>query len=126
MGYNIAISQRLSKRLNAGMVLWDPLPIPARISAPPRFTLGIGFDVSNKVTVYADLDKSGRLRPSFKFGTEYTVTDHMILRLGTSTNPPRFHFGTSLKWNDFLRITMATTYHLTLGLSPSFDITFVP
>ena len=126
IGYAIGLFHRISDKLALAARIADPIPIPVRIPASPEFVIGLRYSPMKSVALYCDIGKEGFYKMRLKTGIEHTVFDVITLRCGISTNPSKFHFGTAVNCTRRINVAMAMSYHLTLGFSPSIDITFTP
>ena len=79
----------------------------------------IADDLMASAEVEKDIDRSGL----FRAGLEYQPAEILFLRIGTSTQPMVFTFGTGLDFGTF-KFDLASTYHSVLGHSPQVSLTY--
>ncbi|MEO1435524.1 MAG: hypothetical protein AAFV80_08325 [Bacteroidota bacterium] len=104
---------------------------PARVSLtdddllPTVMTVGGAWKASDKLLLAVDVEKDIDLPVSFQGGLEYFIVDQLALRAGVSTAPVENHFGLGIYLGQ-LRIDLSSSYHQTLGVTPSASISYTP
>lgn len=93
--------------------------IPTLIRFGAQYT--IADDLIASAEVEKDIDRTGL----FRAGLEYRPAEVLFLRIGTSSEPMLFAFGTGLDFGTF-KFDLASTYHTVLGYSPQVSLTFAP
>lgn len=83
--------------------------------------IGVKYQFSEKVFSLLEMEKSVRYPTSFKFATEYRITDKIYLRGGISTNPQQFSFGVGF-WPGAVKLDVSNNVHSALGHSPSISL----
>lgn len=89
------------------------------------FTVGAGWKPNEQLLIAFDVEKDVDLPVSFEAGLEYFVVDQLALRAGVSTAPIENHFGIGIYLGN-LRIDLTSSYHQTLGLTPSASVSYSP
>ncbi|MEM6723512.1 MAG: hypothetical protein AAF598_05700 [Bacteroidota bacterium] len=104
---------------------------PARVSVtdddviPTVMTIGGAWKANDKLWFAVDVEKDIDLPVSFQAGFEYFIVDELALRAGVSTAPVENHFGIGIYLGQ-LRIDLSSSYHQTLGITPSASISYSP
>lgn len=90
---------------------------------PTVFKLGLAYQCSDKLSIFAETEKDLEFDPLMKAGFEYHAGQRFWFRSGISTRPLRNMFGFGIKCGDFI-FDFATAYHMVLGFTPSVSIVF--
>lgn len=87
------------------------------------YTTGIGYEVSDKVLVSAEISKEEDLPVNINAGMQYIFEDHFFARLGVASGTGNYFFGLGIHWKTF-RIDAVTTWHAQLGITPAIMLLF--
>lgn len=90
---------------------------------PTTFRMGMQYEVSDKVLLVAEGEKTTQQELAAKIGLEYQVLEQLYLRTGISTNPMQNSFGIGVCWSQF-KLDLSTWRHGTLGYIPQLSITY--
>jgi len=90
---------------------------------PTVFSLGMSYEISDKVLWLLDLEKELASRINVKSGIELAAHEYFDVRLGVNSFPfqSSFGFGTHYKQ---LQVDLAANWHSQLGLAPSFGVLY--
>jgi len=124
LGYGIGFHYEVSNEFALGTYIKDLIPVPVGLPPRPSFVLGARYSPSDKSRLFGDVILEMERHSRYAMGVEYDISNILTLRCGVSTYPSKFHLGASLTCTKSIAINMAMSYHITLGVSPSFDITF--
>lgn len=86
--------------------------------------LGINYEISKKVLILAEVEKSIESELRVKAGMEYELLDRFFLRLGAASNPTEITFGIGYEFKNRLKIDLGSAWHQHLGWSPHFGLTY--
>ena len=117
---DLILAAHLTNPLGQEVVLDDELPTV--------FKLGLGYQVTKKVLLSAEVEKDIDFPARVKAGVEYQLIEALHVRAGISTEPSQFSFGMGYKIKNQLTIDAAANYHQQLGFSPGllFFLNFKP
>ena len=104
-------------------------PIRQEVVAEDEFSatlvaLGVRYQPSEQVALYAEVDKDIDFPARFKAGVDYQLGDFLQLRTGVRTDPVTFSFGIGVPLGDHLLIDIGAWQHQQLGTSPLFNLTY--
>ena len=86
--------------------------------------LGLNYQISSKVAILAEIDKSIESKLRVKAGMEYELLDRFFLRLGAASSPTEITFGIGYEFKNRLKIDMGSAWQQHLGWSPHFGLTY--
>ncbi len=90
-----------------------------------RFRLGLTYTPSDKVNLYAEVDKSlSKSHWEYKLGVDYQVVKKLVLMAGYNPNADFFGFGFRYRLVNTLDVRGATSFHQVLGLTPALSISY--
>ncbi len=92
---------------------------------PALMRLGLSYIATRQVRFYAEAEKDIDYSATAIFGIEYTLIEPLQLRAGIRNKPSTFHFGLGFRWHNAWLIDLASSYHQTLGFSPSLSIQYL-
>lgn len=81
-----------------------------------QIALGLKWEAFDNLNLYTELGKVAGFSTQTKVGIDYKVTKIIHLRTGISTQPNRFHAGTSIRHGAYA-LDYAVSNHPSLGLS---------
>lgn len=112
---------KLSDKITAGLNLFNPVRATwsktTNERLPVRYTLGLGYDASEKFFITTELEKEEGQNLNVNLGFQYSILPELFFRGGIATQTSNYFGGIGLKLKDF-RIDIATSYHPQLGLTP--------
>ncbi|MDD2983795.1 MAG: hypothetical protein PHQ74_10445 [Crocinitomicaceae bacterium] len=86
--------------------------------------LGLNYQISKKVIILAEVDKSIETKLRAKAGMEYELLDRFFLRMGVASNPTEITFGFGYEFKNRLKLDLGSAWHQHLGWSPHFGLTY--
>jgi hypothetical protein len=86
--------------------------------------MGLAYMPSGKASFALELEKDVDFPLRLKGGVEYRPVEPLFLRAGFGNNPSMVHFGIGLAIGTALNVDLASSYHQTLGLSPSASVSY--
>ena len=84
---------------------------------PSLYSLGIGYDASEKFFVSTEIEKEEDKEVNVNAGLQYRFIPQLLARVGVSTGTSSVWFGLGLNLHGF-RLDITTAYHPQLGISP--------
>ncbi|MBC8033105.1 MAG: hypothetical protein H7Y03_03105 [Chitinophagaceae bacterium] len=88
-----------------------------------KFTMGIGYEPSERLLVQCDVLKQGGEPPTLISGVQYSIQQQAFLRAAIVTASGAFIAGAGMIWKN-IRTDISASYHARLGLTPGILITF--
>ncbi len=125
--FEAGLTAKITPQLTLGAHAFNP--INASLSktsderAPSVLRIGVAYKTSDFFTISAEAEKNINHKVVLKTGIEYKVIDAVQLRIGISTNPSLFSFGTGIHYKNLL-IDISAAYHQVLGFSPQTSIAY--
>ena len=110
----------LTENLNAGIHLYNPVGgrLPStNEKLPSVYTMGLGYDVSDKFFMSAEIVKEEKLPVDIDAGVQYNFIKKLFIRVGISSATSIYYAGVGVNWNIF-RLDISVSYHPQLGPSP--------
>ncbi len=86
--------------------------------------LGLNYEISSKVAILAEIEKSIETKLRVKGGMEYEILDRFYLRMGAASNPTEITFGFGYEFKNRLKMDMGSAWQPHLGWSPHFGLTY--
>ena len=137
IGNNYGSSSALSANLGLTSKLNENLQLGAHISNinraklddfdderyPTILTLGVQYNISEKVQTFIEVDKDIDHKQSIRGALNYDIDKTFSLRVGAATNPTLFSFGIGYGKNAF-RLDIGSSYHQILGLSSNVTLLY--
>jgi len=110
----------LTDKLNAGLHVYNPVggkfsKTDEKLTSAYKF--GLGYDVSEKFFVSAELVKEEDFPVNMNAGFQYQFAKQFFARGGISSANSIGYAGLGLAWNN-LRLDISGSYHPQLGMSP--------
>ncbi|MCO6498969.1 MAG: hypothetical protein J5I47_01150 [Vicingus serpentipes] len=123
----IGLITKINKALSIGVHIYNPTRSKLAEYNNERITtvmkIGFSYHFSKKVIGVFETEKDMIYPATLKTGLEYHVNAILYLRGGLSTGPVLNTFGFGLKLKDF-NLGIASSYHQTLGLTPSISLIY--
>ncbi len=116
-----SLRMKLSDKITAGLNVFNPVRATWSKTTderlPVRYTIGMGYDASDKFFITTELEKEEGQDLNVNLGFQYNILSQLFFRGGISTQTSNYFGGIGLNLKDF-RIDIATSYHPQLGLTP--------
>ncbi|WBM73695.1 hypothetical protein [Saprospira grandis] len=126
--FELGLTAKISEELTLAAHVYNP--VHAKLGQlderlPALFNLGLAYHPSEKVGIYAALEKDIYNQPfGAKAGIEYQAHKIFKLRAGMQLSDlSQLSFGLGLDLDE-LQIDLATAYHQVLGFTPSFALSY--
>ena len=110
----------LTEKLNAGIHIYNPAGgkfVKTKDKLTAACTIGIGYDVSDKFLVSAEIVKEENFPVNVNTGVQYNFMRQFFVRAGVSSATSTAYAGAGVCWNK-IRLDISGSYHPQLGLSP--------
>jgi hypothetical protein len=98
--------------------LGEELLLPSILSA------GLSYRPGEKVMIVADVQKHEGFPASFRGGIEYEISELIIARIGTGTEPLVFSGGVGVNWEG-LQLDISMSYTERVQYSPHFSLSYL-
>ena len=98
--------------------------ISSELEQPVRVHLGLSFKSSEKVWLALEIEKDIDFAPNLGIGIEYSPLERLFLRFGSKVQPAVAFMGLGFAFPGGLMLDFAAEMHPSMGLSPSFGITY--
>ncbi len=121
INFEIGALLHLTDKLNAGVHIYNP--VGGKIGKDKAeklaavYKAGLGYDVSERFFVSAEISKEEDQRVNVTAGLQYQFAKQFFLRTGFVTESTIAYVGAGLAWQN-LRLDITSGYHPQLGLSP--------
>lgn len=116
-----SMRMKLSDKITAGLNVFNPIRAAWSKTTderlPVRYTIGLGYDASDKFFITTELEKEEGQNLNVNLGFQYSILPQFFFRGGIATQTSNYFGGFGLNLKDF-RIDIATSYHPQLGLTP--------
>ena len=129
----LGVQAKVAEQLWLGAHLYNPNRAKLDASTESNITLdervptllraGLGYIVSQKLTLTGEVEKDIDQDERFRFGVEYNPNKVLFLRTGVSTGALQGHFGLGLRVKQ-LDIDMAVAYRSQLGATPMLNLNY--
>jgi hypothetical protein len=96
----------------------------AHTALPVVFSLGAAYVVAASVQLFAEITKDVYEPARAKFGTEISILQRLLLRVGLISQPFEIHFGLGYAYKN-CRFDVALSRHHTLGYSPQATVSML-
>ena len=117
----------LTDQLHSGIHVYNLLNSRLRNEAgaklPAVYSLGLGYEISDRLLMSAELGKTEDQPVNVNLGVHYAFVEQLFIRSGIATSSSQFFLGAGIKWRD-IRLDVAGSYHLHLGVTPSLSLVF--
>lgn len=114
---------KLSDRLHAGIHAANPggMHFSNNENLPDRYTVGMGYDISDRFYFYTELQKEELQPICVNAGLHYALSSLAFVRAGVSTDLNVLWWSAGCLLG-FLRLDMTLKYQQPLGISPALTI----
>lgn len=111
----------LTDRLHTGVHVYNPLSSKLGSDGTEKlasmYRFGLGYEVSDRVLVSAEIVKQEDMPVSINAGLHYNVQENIFVRGGISTQSNNSFIGAGVRLG-LIRIDVNTAYHPQLGFTP--------
>ncbi|MGK2863077.1 MAG: hypothetical protein ACSLE0_14175 [Chitinophagaceae bacterium] len=127
IGFEIGTIFHLSEKIHTGIHLNNPVggkfgkDQQEKLSSV--YTVGIGYEASEKVFVSAEIAKEEDQPVNVNAGIQYKILTQLVVRTGISTATSSGWMGIGLSWKSF-RVDITSSYHPQLGITPGLLLLF--
>ena len=119
--FEIGTVFHLTDELNAGVHAYNPVGGKFGKNAEEKlasiYTVGLGYEASDKFFVSAEIEKEENQTVSVNAGMQYKFLPQFMIRAGIATNTSNLYGGVSLFLKTF-RLDVVASYHPQLGVTP--------
>jgi hypothetical protein len=124
--FEVGILAKVTKHFHLAAHAYSParIELPNGDVLPSVFKLGGAYMPSDKVRITAEIEKDLENPFNGRFGIEYHPISILYIRAGVATTPILASFGFGLNMKG-LKIDIAASYHMVLGVSPCLSVTYV-
>lgn len=124
LGFNAMISDDLSMGFSVYNATQGNIRKEIQEKIPTIFTIGLAYQVSDKVLVVSDIQKHINFPFSYRGGIEYGFQKNFTARAGVTTAPVSFNAGIGFNTKGF-EIDFANSYYMEVfGYTPSLSLTY--
>lgn len=111
------ISERLHTGLHAANPVGSKYGKAQHEKLASVYTIGFGFDASEKLMCSAEIQKEENQPVNVKAGVQYKFVKQLLVRIGVSSATSSVWFGAGL-FLKTLRVDITASYHPQLGITP--------
>ena len=123
----LGVCIKVIKDLSLGVNVFNPFMVSGGYYAdekiPTEFSLGMNYQLSDRVLMIAEESKNLNSPSQFHAGIEYKPSSKIFVRGGISTQPFQYGFGAGFELKSFT-VDIASAYHAQLGYSPSLSLKY--
>lgn len=127
INFEIGTILHLTDKLHAGVHAYNPVGGKLGKNEEEKlasvFTVGMGYEASEKFFVSAEVEKEENQPVNVNAGMQYQILKQLMARTGIATSTSNIYFGTGFFFNS-LRLDAAISYHPQLGISPGLLILY--
>ena len=125
---DLGVNTSLTENLNVGFHVFNAnrayIKKEIQEQVPTILSLGVAYNVSDKVLWVADVEKHINYQVAFKTGIEYKFHEKFCARAGMNTYPVSFHAGAGINLKN-LQVDIANSYYLDgVGYSPQLSLSY--
>jgi hypothetical protein len=121
INFDAGLILHITDQLHTGVHVYNPASVQvgklSEEKLPAIISAGVGYDVSQKVFLGADIEKTEDQPVNVNVGIQYRPDDKLLTRAGISTASTSYYFGLGLIINDF-RLDATASVHPYLGVTP--------
>lgn len=111
----------ITENLHAGINIYNPIGSKWNKAddekIPAQFTFGVGYDVSDKLYLSAEIVKEENIPAAVNAGMQYRFNESFFARAGINTATSSYFASVGFQMNAF-RVDVAASYQSPLGISP--------
>ena len=127
VNFDVGLLLHLTKQLRAGVHAYNPtgakLGKNEEEKLPAIYSLGFGYDASDKFYMQAELEKVEDRPLNVNAGLQYYFDKKLLARAGVSTASSSFFLGLGFQMNA-LRLDATANVHPQLGLTPGLQLIY--
>ena len=127
INFEIGTVFHLTDELNAGVHAYNPVGGKFGKNAEEKlasiYTVGLGYEASDKFFVSAEIEKEENQTVSVNAGMQYKFLPQFMIRAGIATNTSNLYGGASLFLKTF-RLDVVASYHPQLGITPGLMLVY--
>lgn len=127
ISFELGAVSHLTEKLHAGIHMNNPIGGKfgkgQQEKLPSVYTLGLGYEASDKFFVSAEIIKEENQPVNVNAGFQYKVIPQLLARVGLSSGTTSGWAGVGLFWKSF-RLDITTSYHPQLGITPGVLVIF--
>lgn len=125
--FELGLMARFSKQLNMGVHIFNPLKVNviSGENLPSILNLGLQYTPSDRVRIFAEVEKDIDFKLRTRWAVEYELVEHLNLRFGVATQSVEVSFGVGYQFKGGWIIDIASTYHETLGFTPTIGVIYL-
>lgn len=125
--FSIGLQGQLSKQLDIGAVVFNPLrqEVVEGEPLPSLIRIGLDYHPSKKVNILVEAEKDIDYKLRTHWGVEYQALKDFYLRFGAATQPTVFSFGLGYQMKNGFLFDIYAAYHEVLGFTPGVGLGFV-
>lgn len=120
--FEAGLLMHLSEQLHAGFSVFNPVGGVLNKAANEKIAFvyrgGLGYEVSDKFFISAELVKEENKELGVNAAFQYALVKQLLIRAGINTVSTQPFVGVGLLFGQF-RVDVATSYHPQLGISPA-------
>ncbi len=121
INFDIGTIFHLTDKLNAGINVYNPLSSKLGTEGSEKlasvYRVGLGYEVSDRVLVSAEIVKQEDMPVGVNAGLHYNVQENIFIRAGISTATNNSFVGAGIRLG-LIRVDVNTAYHPQLGFTP--------
>jgi hypothetical protein len=121
VNFEIGTVLHLTEKIHAGIHAYNPVGGKFGKNAEEKlasvYTVGLGYDASEKFFVSAEIEKEENQPVNVNAGMQYKFLPQLIARAGISTGSSNLYAGVGLYLKNF-RLDVVAGYHPQLGVTP--------
>ncbi|HMP88425.1 MAG TPA: hypothetical protein PKE63_14190 [Lacibacter sp.] len=125
--FEAGVVMHLSEQMHAAFSVYNPVGGVINKTADEKIASvyrgGLGYEVSDRFFIMAEVIKEERKNVGLNAGFEYTVARQLLLRGGVNTVTAQPFFGAGLRMGT-LRVDLASYWHPQLGVTPALMLLF--
>ena len=125
--FEAGVLLNISDQLRAGLHAYNPtsasLGKDGEEFLPAIFTMGLGYEPSDKLFIAASIQKVEDVDPDFNAGINYRFDKKIVARAGISSGSSTYYIGLGYHLA-FFRLDAIATVHPRLGVTPGLQILF--
>jgi hypothetical protein len=127
VSYDLGTIVILSDKVNLAFSTFNPFQLYYKsndfATLPSIFKLGLSYQYSTALNIYAEGEKDLDYPPMLKIGIEYIFRDIFFIRGGMRLFPASWSFGAAVRHQRFL-FEFSSCYHQYLGFTPQVSLQF--
>jgi len=123
---NAGIQYELNDRFLVGLHITNPVKSSVNENSEivSSYDVGLKYVVTNKVDLYAQVEKVSGYNVSAAFGIDYEIHQMLRLRVGASSAASTIHFGMAIPLSDQINLEGSAYRHPSLGLTPGLSVNY--